>query len=570
MPLSKKDKASLLTFLEESNISHETGFSNFTQNINQPDALVLKIHHEKEIQKLICFINTLNQNKNFENKITVRVAAGGLLDIYSDSFSFTPCCSADIILHLMGKEFQKVEYIDHEKNIVRVGASVQMGDLEDTLYNKFSLCIGSSSLIPYVTFVGLTANSGHGTGRDQPAIAGFIQALTILKPNGEIVRIDASHTDFETIRASHLGMFGIILNVEIACIPAKKLECTVQTKNIEAFLGDIDDGLFYEYPYVSVMYIPTYAENEINKKDNHNLAIIKWKPVPLDTKDTPSYPLLKKFAHEIAIRLSEHYNMDALLEHHSHLIPYYTKYLVSKFGISKSDNVVIGPWPDIVHYQKAYPTHIDDADYLFQVSEDCKEIKSALTHAVTMLDRYAKKNQYPITHAIYIRFFHGTNGGLSTSEHDEKKYICGFDMVSNPNIQGYREFKKEMQDYFIDKLKSKPHWGKSVPYSIDYAKLYGKNFSMFKKTLINWYKECKIDVTKSPFLNTFHSVILQIPKKPVTFFERTKKDPLTLEKKKPENLQQIKQHVLTYLKATEEDPMDPHAKSFMNALKKIH
>jgi len=167
----------------------------------------------------------------------LRVAAGGKTENghpkeYSESFSLSPCAAGDVIVRLIGPEFQKIDVVDEKNNIVCVGAGVQIGELDKILYEKYKLCLPTSSLIGFVTFVGLITNAGHGTGRNEGSVAELIVAITFCLPNGEILRIDAEHLDFETIRACNLGLFGVILNVEIKCAPAKKLQCVMEARSI--------------------------------------------------------------------------------------------------------------------------------------------------------------------------------------------------------------------------------------------------------------------------------------------------------------------------------------------------
>jgi hypothetical protein len=565
MPLSLPESASLLAFAEKNQLSFEWGWKNFSQNLQSKHALVFKLKNITEIQNLLEQINLLNEKKTSADKITMRVSAGGYAKNYSESFSFTPCALADVIIQLVSKDFQKVEVIDAKNHIVKIGAMIPIGQLDKTLYEQFQLSLPTSSLIPYVSFAGLVANAGHGTGRDAPSVAGLMRAMTLLRPDGKIVRVDETHPDFNTIRSSHLGLFGILLEAEIACIPAKKLKCEIKNTHLSGLMGEMQKGLLHQYPYVTVMYIPTYERNE-KQTAQANVSIIKWHPQSLTTKVTEKNVALKPFKQESMIRLSKKFFVEEILQSYPHIIPSYMKYIVSTFALKK-ENSMIGDWPSIAHYQTSYPRKIDDTGYLFAIDKDGKEAQAALLKVEDTLHRYAQKHIYPVTYAIYLRFFQGTQGGLSTSQSEDKKMICAFDIVSNPHIQGYTEFKNEMQDYFITKLHAKPHWGKSIPLHLNYAKIYGESFYTYKNALVNWHKDCKMDVMKSPFLNKFHETILQLPEKNIAPFEREKKSPLTNEKIKPKKLKTLAGKLFQEMNKTEKN--NPHAIEFINELRKI-
>lgn len=560
MPLSPSERALFIELADKNKISLMTGWENFSKNQQQPEALVFDITNVKEIQTILAKTNTLNQEKKPQDKLTIRVAAGGFATPYSESFSFTSCVPADIILQLTHKKFQDVSLLNEKKHIVKVGPAIQIGELDKILYEKYKLCLPTSSLIPYVTIAGLTANAGHGTGRDQPSVAGLIRAMTFLKPNGEIERIDTTHPDFENIRGSHMGIFGIMLDIEIECIPACKIENTIQSTNLSGLIGEIQKGLLHQYPYVTIMYIPEYRPSSGN-----NITIAKWQPVSLDSKNTKMDVALRHFHQKRSIRYSDKFQIEEILSAHPKIIPFYMNYIVSNFALDK-DSVSVRPWYDIAHSQTSFPRNLDDAGYLFETNKKGDEVIKALNTVSETLKNYAENKKYPLTYAIYLRFFQGTNGGLSTSIHSENKYICAFDMVSHPSIPGYPDFKRDMQKYFMESLHAKPHWGKHIPLDVNYAEVYGKNYNDFKKTLQHWYQECKMDVNKSPFLNKFHETILRTSEKSTPLFEREKKHPATHEKTSTGHL---KKYTRQFFKEINKEKDNPAAKELALMLKKI-
>jgi hypothetical protein len=513
MAMNKQEKKLILKLTEKNNIRYIKGWKNFSENLNSPKSIVLDVEDIQSLKSIVSTVNNLNQEKKSKKRILLRVAAGGREECYSESFSFTPGVEADIIIRLVGNEFREVKTTAH-KNIMCVGASVQIGELDKELYDKHNLTLSTSSLIPYVTVAGLAANSGHGTGKDQPSFSGLIRAMTVCLPTGEIVRIDNTHKDFEAIRAANMGLFGIVLSVELECIEAKKMECIMDVTNLPDFIKKVKAGLFLNYPYVSVMYVPTYQENEMTSDIYNNVIIYSWTPVDKNTPDENSFPRLAHLTQQLEINLEKNLHVTDLISQFSHLIPYYTRYLLSNIAIGKEDKKSIGPW-HTVHYQTAFPKNIDDADYLFQVGKDSSEIVVAMEKIVNTLSKFAANEKYPIVDAIYLRFFAGTNGGLSTSAHKEGNYVCGLDMVSSNNIPGYQEFKSLMAHYFINsEIAAKPHWGKYVPLTVDYREMYGKNYDIFVQALSDWYQNHNIKIENSMFLNQFHCEVLQLPYQP--------------------------------------------------------
>ena len=520
MPLSHQERTDLTKFIKKQSlhIDAHIGWENFSENLKLPDVLVLDIEDIKSWQQLTKYIYQTNLSKPIHDRIIVRPAAGGH-HRYNDSFSFTPGAMADVIIRLTGPDFHQV-HGDFSSKRCKVGGSVQIGQLEQVLYDHYDLSLPTSSLIPYVTVAGLTGNAGHGTGLNQPSFAGLILAITFGLENGEIVRIDQTHPDFETIRGAHLGLFGVVLNVELACVEAKKILCILQKRTLPQLLQSIKEGLFDEDPYVSVMYVPTYQSNELTSDKIKNVDIYRFRPVDKTHKDHSYFPKWSDIEQALEVFLYEGFRVSDLLRQMPRLVPAYMAYIVSRISSGLKDHVVIGPWYSM-HYQLEFPKNITDVDYLFQISPDYHEVNQAITQFVTTLDTFAKQKKYPITGPTYLRVFTGTNGGLSTSAHDPNHHTCGFDFVSSPGMPHYEAFRSSMDEFFIKELKAKPHWGKYLPKNFPMPFIYGERFAEFRNVLMSWYQSHNLNIERSMFVNHFFSGMLnlsELKQKPINFF----------------------------------------------------
>lgn len=510
MPIETNEQDQLIRFAHDHKISYKIGWQNFTKNLIKNDALVINIEDIDTLRKLVILIYNLNKLKSNDQRILVRTAAGDDKSKYSTSFSFTAGALADVIIRLNGPQFKQITPVP-DSNCVRVGPSLQIGELDRLLYEDHHLSLPTSSLIPYVTIAGLAANSGHGTGKECSSFSGLIKGMTICLPDGTISHIDESYPDFNIIRGANLGLFGIVLDLDIVCVPAKKIQCVMEKRSVPELLEALKNGLFFRDPYVSIMYVPTYQKDELTNKNLKNVIIYRFEPVDTSNPNVNSHLVFSYLLQNLEIFLENKIAIVDLLRAHPHLIPFVMKYIVSQFSIGHKDQLSVGPWYTM-HYQQAYPWDIDDADYLFQVNTKSDQVVTALTSVITSLNQYANRQQYPIIDAVYLRLIKGTNGGLSTSRHDEKSYVCGFDLVSSNGIRGYNDFKQEMSKFFINgDLKALPHWGKFVPLDIDYEVLYGADYHAFKKALVNWYHFHSLSLENSMFLNNFFCQILKMP-----------------------------------------------------------
>lgn len=525
MSLSSEDILKLESFFKKSFANHKTqhqkGFQNFMGTQTNPNAFVVDVKNRKALQELMCEIQALNRNKNPQDRILIRAAAGGNEGQYSASYSATDVTNADIVVRLVGNEFKSIEPIKNT-NRVRVGASIQIGELDTKLYEQHKLVLPSSSLIPYVTAAGLAAAGGHGTGKDQPSFAGLVTRATFCLENGEIVSIDKTNPDFATIMGANNGLFGMMLDMDIECMPAQKLSCVMEKRSVCEFMEEVEAGLFQHDPYVSVMYVPTYLPDEMTNRLVNNVIIYRFRPAPLDTKDVNNDKCFSDLSQALQIKMGDAVNIPTILRRYPSLIPHYLRHITAPLAIGDKDELAVGRWDQLMHYRTAYPTDLDEICGIFPVMDQPanqpqgQEIVKALKHAIQLMDEHAKRGEYPITYGLYFRFIQGTNGGLSFTSHPNNHHVCAMDLTTNENIPGFAEFKAKMQDFFLNEMHGKFHWGKNAPLNIDYATYYGEDLKKMQEALETWHHIHHIATTRSALINPLFSRVFGYPEPTVT------------------------------------------------------
>jgi hypothetical protein len=265
------------------------------------------------------------------------------------------------------------------------------------------------------------------------------------------------------------------------------------------------------------MYVPNYLPDEMTNRTVNNVIIYRWRPVPIDTKNVNHTPCLDDFEQQIQTELGSAINVPEILRTYPKLIPYYLRHIASPLTIGDKESLTVGPWYDLMHYRTAFPDDLDEICGLFPVKDQPRrakhgtEIVKALKHAITLLDDHAKRGEYPVTYALYFRFLQGTNGGLSITDAPDGHHVCSMDLTTNENIKGFAEFKKNMQDYFLNELQSKLHWGKNAPMDLDYKKMYGERWQETKTVLERWHRANNINTEKSILLNPLMSKVLDYP-----------------------------------------------------------
>ncbi|CAF1400824.1 unnamed protein product [Rotaria sordida] len=493
-------------------------YENWCKTIQYKDVIEIEVYDTQTLCELAKELNKLNQEriKAKKKKIILRAAAGCIQQNkdrfknfsnlesdtqYQTSFSVSPCVQAHIILHLIGKEFDKIEV---NGVMVTVGPNVQIGQLEATLYkNRPGLSLPVAPLIPWVTLVGLAANAGHGTGLNQPAITGLIESITMVKANGELKTINKTDDDFNTINGAHLGLFGLVTQVTIKCIPAYKLKATTYAWSLNEFFTQVKDKNLYENnEYVSVMYIPTYHKRK-QEREFINVHVMVAKQVSIQTDDLnwseneqlheDKHQLSQMNVHNILSKL----HIPDFLRDVSLLIPYAMRLIAStQVGVlNSSPSIKIGPSYQIAHYQRQFPRELDDIDFLFPVKQPKEMLKAVQMEAYQPDEYIAAIDIVTDPKSIYYQ--------LSPKEREEGK----------PN-----KFKEDIQEYFMDpnnKFYAKPHWGKTLPFNTNYAELYGNDFKKFIHVAENWYKNVGCTFYTSPFMNPFFEQIFGIVTQPI-------------------------------------------------------
>lgn len=513
MSLTRHDIKTLKKVLKARGIEKNKGWTNFSEDLSLPKALVLKIETEEDLVAVVKVLYELNEQKDPKDRILYRALAGGRDEKYSNSFSLTPCGEANIIFNLVGEEFSGVTVLDQENHLVMVGPSIQVGPLDKTLYHDHNLMLEHSpSLIERVTRAGLMANAGHGTGNKSGGFADNAVSFRFLLPNGEIAILSKEDPLFKVLAPAHLGNLGIDLGAILKCIPAQKYKCVKEAMSLPEFIEAVKGGLFMSdnYPLASAMYAPTY-QHDLTNDDIDNVIVYRWKPVPLNTPNENYSPDWRNIEQWFEVELAENLNITDFLSQFPEIIPFYMQYIMAPNAIGEGKMKIVGPSPEVYHYQVQYPHKLNDFDCLYEISPDCHEIVDTFVKLAEKTQEQADKGEFPITYAAYVRVFEGTNGGLSTAAHAQGKKVCGFDVVSSPCLPGFEELRDYMVNYLIKTYNAKLHWGKYVPEDIDYEKMYGEQMGEYKKALQTWHDDHGLQIEKNPALNHFFCKILNMP-----------------------------------------------------------
>ena len=494
---------------------------------------MLKVYNLESAQAVIKKIHKLNQQKNPADRITCRVAAGGKDEEdyrasesletdnkkYNKSFTLTDLVSADIVINLvLAKDVDAIQQVD--ATTVKIIPGPQIKAFDEILDRKFKLATQNpSSLINRVTPFGLAAVGGHGTDMRNGGYADNIKSITFLLMDGTLKKIDRTTNpdDFDTIVSAHLGLFGIVVEMEIECKPAEKLECVQTAMSLPEFIDAVKTGKLprKDYPLFSVYYTPTY-DNDLTNTEIKNIKVMEYRSVPLNSEDSNLDVMARQIEQDFEIEIEEGLKVTDILALFPQLVPAYMRYVVTRFAIGDGQTISVGPAPEIYHYQVSYPWEINDVDYLFAVSDDFQEMIDSFIEVAQETQKASDRGEAPVTFGAYARIFRnkGVDAKFSSIapgfHRSDKKFVCGFDVVSSPGAVGFEAFRDKMVNNAIKKRKGKLHWAKYAPddESINYEEMYGNDLIQYRKVLKSWHIQNKLDMSLSPFLTEFPCKIL--------------------------------------------------------------
>ena len=195
------------------------------------------------------------------------------------------------------------------------------------------------------------------------------------------------------------------------------------------------------------------------------------------------------------------------------LIPIMMKIVALYVVGLKSTEERVGQEHIISHPIVHYPTQIKDVSLLFPVKkvDTSTVIHTILCELDKLLFNFGEKNKYPITYSIFLRYFKGTNGGLSTSACQDDENIFALELTTHNDTPEFNEFLEATLEVLKKSGIHQPryHLGKYIPADMPFAKFLGdKPVMNFLSVLKKWRNSA--DLAASPFMTPyFQSKLLQ-------------------------------------------------------------
>ena len=172
--------------------------------------------------------------------VTAAGRAGRVLRVGGTGHSFTPLVATDGVLLLLDG-LRGLTGVDVEAGRVRVAAGTPLHELNPAL-QALGLALPNLGDIDRQTLSGAIATGTHGTGTRRQGIAAAVCGLTLVLADGSVVRC-APGEDAELFAAARVGLgaFGVVVEVELQCVPAFRLHARENSETLTWLLPRLQE-----------------------------------------------------------------------------------------------------------------------------------------------------------------------------------------------------------------------------------------------------------------------------------------------------------------------------------------
>jgi alditol oxidase len=109
--------------------------------------------------------------------------------------------------------------LDPERSTVRVSGGVSYGALCRAL-EQSGAAIHNLASLPHISVAGAVQTGTHGSGVNNPSLAGAVQSIDLVRPSGETVTLSRDDGDEFLASVVGLGALGIVTGLELAVQPS--------------------------------------------------------------------------------------------------------------------------------------------------------------------------------------------------------------------------------------------------------------------------------------------------------------------------------------------------------------
>lgn len=365
----------------------------------------------------------------------VRVAGSG--------HSFTPLCATDGTLISL-RNFCGVTDVDAVKKRVRVRAGTSLRVLGATLA-EHGLAMENLGDIDVQGVAGALATGTHGTGVNFGSLATQITGLRLLLADGsELWCSNESQPEVFHAARVHLGALGVVTEIELACVPAYRLEYSSSRASLSSVLENLDalqrDNRNFEcywFPYT----------------DSTQLKLMNTTEAPASGNQ------LWRRAVDLVVENGAFWALSAL----TRAVPAAAPAICRLEGASVPAHRMVRPSHEI--YATSRLVKFVETEYSIPAEH--------LTDAINAIRDTIERERFSVNFPLEIRFVAADDIPLSPAYGRSSAYIAAHMYKGMP----YERYFAALTEIF-DHYGGRPHWGK----------LHNKSAPDFEKLYPEWQK----------------------------------------------------------------------------------
>lgn len=320
--------------------------------------------------------------------------------------------------------------VDRASGRVRVRSGTRLFDL-NALLDAQGLAMANLGDIDRQSVAGALSTGTHGTGATLPGLAGLVEALEIVTPDGRVRRCDREQ-DPDLFHAARVGLgaLGIVTEVTLACVPAFRIEAREEPAVLGAVLTDLDEHVdahdhFEMFWFPHTDRVLTKHNRRLAPGDTSGSALPRWRYL-LDDQ------LLANGLFELSCRLASR-------------VPVTTRPINAVASRALSART----YTDRSHRVFASPRTVRFTESEYAVP------RAALPDVLRELDRFIERSGERVAFPVEIRFAAPDDAWLSTGYERANAYVA---------VHHYRTV--DPRRYFtgfeqiVAAHDGRPHWGK--------------------------------------------------------------------------------------------------------------
>ncbi|WP_293699622.1 D-arabinono-1,4-lactone oxidase [uncultured Agrococcus sp.] len=165
--------------------------------------------------------------------------------------------------------FRGLVQVDSARRRATFGAGTHLHQVAELL-EPFGLALPNMGDIDRQTLAGAISTGTHGTGIGQPSIGANVTAVRLVNGKGELVEV-SEDVNYELLPAVRLGLgaLGVIVEVEIQCVPEFRLDVVEATEPRDLVVEEWDARIrgndhfeFFWFPHTDVVTTKTNNRTE--------------------------------------------------------------------------------------------------------------------------------------------------------------------------------------------------------------------------------------------------------------------------------------------------------------------